>query len=537
MNDDLILAIDGGTQSVRAALIDVQGRMVDMARASIQPYFSAEPGFAEQDCDYYWRSLCSASRQVMARNSENARRIVGVTVTTQRGVYINLGKDGRPLRPAINWLDQRLASSTKWAPWVIESAMRVAGLWRDLDKVYRQGFSNWIREHQPDIWAQTHQYLLLSGYFHYQLTGEYAESLGTNFGYMPVDGKTFQWARPKALVNLVFPIEREKLPDLVPQGGVLGRVTDKACAESGIPAGLPVLAAACDKSCETLGNGITGPDIACLSLGTCATIDAVSDKYVELLPFLPPYPGAIPGTYCCEIPIVRGFWMVSWFKEEFGHPERMAARERGVSPEELLEEAIRNVPAGSYGLMLQPYWSPNRVYSGKEGRGAVVGWVDTHARPHLYRAILEGLMYALRDGAALTERKVKTKFTGLRVSGGGSKSTTALQIAADVFNLAVEVPQNPETASLGAAMNAAVGLGYYKDYPAAVQGMTHIGRTVQPIPKNRDLYEQLYQRVYRKLYRQLEPLYKELWDIAETFPAETHLPQQAPAQEANGATE
>ena len=261
------------------------------------------------------------------------------------------------------------------------------------------------------------------------------------------------------------------------------------------------------------GSGTLTSDIGYLSFGTCATINAVTDQFLELLPFLAPYPAALPGHYVTEIPITRGFWMVSWFKQEFGLKEGLAAQEKGVAAEALFDEMVRDIPAGSNGLILQPYWSPNRVYSGAEGRGAVIGFTDRHTRAHLYRAILEGLIYALKDGAKLTTDKLKHPFTKLRVSGGGAQSPTAIQITADVFDLTVECPSVSETSALGAAIIAAVGLGYYADYPAAVAGMTSIRQTVQPIAKNRDVYAQLYERVYRKMYRQLKPLYQDLADI------------------------
>jgi sugar (pentulose or hexulose) kinase len=210
--------------------------------------------------------------------------------------------------------------------------------------------------------------------------------------------------------------------------------------------------------------------------------------------------------------------MISWFKDEFGHKEVQLAAERGVSPESLFEELIQDIPPGSNGLMLQPYWSPDRVYCDEYGKGAIMGFSDRHTRAHLYRAVLEGIIFALKDGAKITTDKLGHPFTKLRVSGGGSQSRTALQITADVFNLPVEVPSINETGMLGAAMNAAVGLGYYSNYEAAVAGMTRIREVIHPIPRNRDLYEQLYNRIYRKMYKQLKPLYKDLADITSDFP-------------------
>ena len=160
---------------------------------------------------------------------------------------------------------------------------------------------------------------------------------------------------------------------------------------------------------------------------------------------IPPYPAAIPGAYSLEIQVMRGFWMVEWFKREFGDREVARAADQGVEPEVLFDELVRAVPPGSMGLTLQPYWSPGVRIPGPEAKGAIIGWGDVHTRAHLYRAILEGLAYALRDGAERTERRAKVKITELRVSGGGSQSLAAVQLTADIFGLPTGRPHTYET--------------------------------------------------------------------------------------------
>ncbi|MCU0484867.1 MAG: FGGY-family carbohydrate kinase [Anaerolineales bacterium] len=523
-NSDLILVFDAGTQSIRCALFDIAGTMVDMLKLPIEPYFVPAPGFHEQQPEYFWQKFCEASRGLLARNPTLCAHIKAITLTTQRGVYINLDQNGKPLRPAIHWLDQRMADPSRFAPFWLEYSLKAIGQYGVVDTLNRKCFSNWIRQHQPDIWQQTHKYVLLSGFFHYQLTGVAAESRGSNFGYLPINRKDFGWAEKNDIIWHIFPIEKDKLPDLVVQGELIGKVTRQASLQTGIPEGIPLMAGSCDKSCEVLGSGTLTPEIGYLSFGTCATVNAVTTHSVDLLPYLPPYPGAVPGTYCTEIPLDRGFWMVSWFKEQFGYPEVQRAAERGVSPESLFEEMISNIPPGANGLMLQPYWSPDRVYCDVYGKGAVIGFSDRHTRAHLYRAILEGIIFALKDGAKITTDKFKHPFTKLRVSGGGSQSRIALQITADVFNLPVEVPSVNETGMLGAAMNAAVGLGYYPDYQAAASGMTRIREIIHPIPHNCDLYDRLYHRIYRRVYKRVRPLYQELAAIIEEFPRELNIP-------------
>jgi sugar (pentulose or hexulose) kinase len=205
--------------------------------------------------------------------------------------------------------------------------------------------------------------------------------------------------------------------------------------------------------------------------------------------------------------IYRGFWMVSWFKQQFGQREMQRARELGVEPEVLFDELVNAVPAGSMGLMLQPYWSPGVREPGLEAKGSIIGFGDVHTRAHIYRAILEGLAYALRQGKERIEQRSGTKITRLRVSGGGSQSDAAMQLTADIFGLPAERPHVYETSGLGAAIDCAVGLGLHPDFPSALAAMTRVGQVFQPDPAAQRIYEQLYRQVYLRMYQQLKPLY------------------------------
>jgi sugar (pentulose or hexulose) kinase len=218
----------------------------------------------------------------------------------------------------------------------------------------------------------------------------------------------------------------------------------------------------------------------------------------------------VPDAYNLEIQIYRGYWMVTWFKREFGLREKKLAEEKGCAPEDLFDELVDEVPPGSMGLTLQPYWSPGLKSPGPEAKGAIIGFGDVHTRAHIYRAILEGLAYALREGLERTQKRLGVETTEVRVSGGGSQSNAAMQITADVFNLPASRPHTYETSGLGAAMDAAVGLGFHTDFAAAVAEMTRVSRTFEPRPTAHRIYEGLYQRVYKKMYRKLKPLYEEI---------------------------
>lgn len=162
------------------------------------------------------------------------------------------------------------------------------------------------------------------------------------------------------------------------------------------------------------------------------------------------------------------------------------------------------------GLVLQPYWSPGLKLPGPEAKGAIIGFGDVHTRADVYRSVLEGLAFALLEGKERTEKRSGIPVTELRVSGGGSQSDGAMQITADIFNLPTAWPHVYETSGVGAAMDAAVGLGLHRDFDAAVTEMTRVSRVFEPNSANRDLYTGLYERVYKRMYRQLRPLYEEI---------------------------
>lgn len=509
---DLILAIDAGTQSIRAALVDLTGTILGLVKTPIEPYFSRQPGWAEQDPEYYWQMFCQTTRQVLAENPDLREQVVAVALTTQRVTMINLDRDGQPLRPAIVWLDQRRADVHKVVPGFTIPLLKASGKFPIVE--YATGFSrsNWIRQNEPEIWDRTHKFVFLSGFFTHRLTGELHDSVGNIVGPVPFDVKKSDWAGGLDLKWRLFPIEREKLPDLVAPTEILGHITADAAEQTGIPAGLPMVASSNDKACDVIGSGCLTPDQGCISFGTTATLNTQTAKYVELRPMLPPYPSAIPGEFYTEVSVLRGLWMVSWFKEEFGLQERLRAAESGQAPEELLEELLGGVPPGSLGLICQPYWTPGPDLE-PYAKGAVFGFGEVHTRAHLYRAILEGIVYALKDGAGLTEKKNGVAIGELRATGGGSRSNSILQMTADIFDLPTHRPHTPETSVIGAAMNAAVGVGAFPDVTSAVSAMTRVGETFLPVPENRDLYAQLYADVYAKSYERLRPLYRDIQRI------------------------
>jgi len=491
-------------------IFDPQGNLLARTKVPIEAYVPGPPGCCEQDPELYWRSIGEACRQLWALPEGRRDALAGVALTTQRGTVVVTDEAGQPLRRAMVWLDRCRAEGLprlggKWG-----LAFRAIGATKTVATFTAEAEANVLRHNEPQTWARIHHFLFLSGFLAHRLTGRFVDSVAAQVGYVPFDYKALAWAKDGDWKWQSVPIRREWLPELVPPGGTLGTITAAAAEATGIPVGLPLVAAAGDKACEVLGSGALEPHVGAISLGTTASFNTTHRRYVEVIPIVPPYPAAVPGRYSLEVNVYRGYWMIEWFKREFGAAEVARARDLGVDAESLFDELVAATPPGSMGLVLQPYWSPGVRVPGPEAKGAVIGWGDVHTRAHLYRAILEGLAYALREGAERTVKRTKVPVTEIRVSGGGSQSPAAVQLTADIFGLPAAVPHTHETSGLGAAIDAAVGLGLHPSFEAAVAAMTRIAETRDPDPVSHALYEELYRTVYLRLYERLQPLYEEI---------------------------
>lgn len=510
---ELALSIDCGTQSLRAILFDSKGNLEDLERIKFDPpYFSKFEGWAEQDPDFYWNSMIYAIKKLKERNPNNFKKIIGVSVTTQRDTVVLVDKNGKPLRPAILWLDQRKASKKNPLNFWENIAFTIINKKETAIRTYRKSRPNWIKENEPEIWENTYKFLLLSGYFMYKFTGRFIDSKASQIGHIPFDYKAQDWTKSKHHWRWrVFGVEREKLPDLVFPCEEVGRVSKRISGETGIPEGIPIITSGSDKGCETIGVGCFNTDSASLSFGTTATVQITSKKYFETIPFIPPYPSVIPGYYNPEIEIFRGYWLVSWFLKEFGSKEIEIAEENGISPEILLESFLDEVPPGSLGLVLHPMWTPGLDMP--NAKGAIIGFGDVHKKSHIYRAIIEGINYALRDGMERIEKRGNIKVKKIMVSGGGSQSEKICQITANMFNLPVYRTQTHETSGLGAAMCIFSGVGFYKDIFEASKNMVNYAKIYEPQKDEVEVYEKLYRKVYKRIYNSLKKINIEIKNI------------------------
>lgn len=511
MTDKTLLSIDCGTQSLRALLFSPEGDLLARQQVEYAPYVSPAPGLAEQDPEIYWDSLTAACKALQKEAPDLFSAVAGIGITTQRATMINVDKNGTPLRPAIVWLDQRTAQPVFGASGLLSMGLSLAGLRDKFLDAQAQGKCNWIMQNQPDIWKQTHKYLQVSGFLNHRLTGTFADSTASQIGHLPFDYKQQKWTGKWGLTRLIFPIPSEKLPRLAQPGEILGSITPDAERQAGLKTGIPVVACGSDKGCETLGAGVLDHDMVSLSFGTTATVQTATKKYFEAIPLMPPYPSPAKGFYNPEVEIFRGFWMISWFKKEFAHKEVEKAKELGIAPEELLNRCLERTEPGAMGLIVQPYWGPGLDHP--NAKGAMIGFGDVHTRDHVYRAVIEGLGFALLEGMEKIQARGKLKIKKAALSGGASQSNAICQIAADIFNMPMVRAATHETSGLGAAILTANGIGMYDSLAEAASSMAKPAGEFEPDPSHVGIYKELYQRVYKKMYDALSPLYKEIQKI------------------------
>ena len=309
----------------------------------------------------------------------------------------------------------------------------------------------------------------------------------------------------------IFGVPNRMLPRVVQAGEVIGALKDEVAEQVGLPKGLKLIASGSDKGCETIGLGCLTPDVGAISYGTACTIEVSNPKYHEPEPFLPAYAAAVPNLYNMDVQIYRGYWMLKWFASEFASELEKEARLRDVAIEAILDEWLNDVSVGSDGLILQPYWGPGLARP--LAKGAIIGFSNVHTRKHIYRAIVEGIAFALREGLESIEKSQKQKVKSLRISGGGSLSDEVCQITADIFGLEISRVQTIESTSLGAAIATFTAVKEFNNVHEAVQNMTKFSQTFKPNKENHALYDRIYHNVYLKMYPRLKPLNIEINNI------------------------
>lgn len=498
MSKPLVIGIDSSTTACKAIAWDRNGQAAAEGRASY-PLLQPQPNWYEQDAEQWWHGACTAIGQLL--DQIDVARVDALCITHQRESFVPVDERGRPLRPAILWLDERCRTQVDLLKRSVGSDQFHQLTGKPLTTNPSLPKILWLMQHEPDVVARAHKFLDAHAFLVHRLTSAFRTSLACADPMGLIDMRAHAWGT--GLIQEVG-LRVEQLPDLVSPGAVIGHVGKEAAAVTGLPEGLPVVAGAGDGQCAGLGANATSGDRASLNLGTAVVSGTVSDDYLAERAFRTLY-APIAGSYFLEAVIQGGVFTVSWFVEKLAQDLRRSGQAR--RPEEVLEAEAAQVPPGSLGLVLVPYWNHAMTpYWDPAASGITVGWTGAHGREHFYRAILEGIAFEQRlVGEAMMEARGQ-RFNEYVVLGGGSRSDLWCQILADVTDVPLVRSATTEATCLGAGILAAAAAGWYPDVKTAADGMTSTAERFTPDLEAQTVYEQLYSQVYRPLFPTLQPL-------------------------------
>ena len=506
-----VLVLDCGTQSIRSIIFNNKGEMLGLEQVKYPKYETNGNGFCEMNADIFWDSFVKSVNQFWKNKPEVMETVEAVTVASQRSTSVFVDKYGKPLKNAISWMDQRKTKNNVNINNVQKRLYKLARVWDMLDGYNRKCPYHWVQENEPEIFDKVHKLLFLSTYLNFKLTGLYRDCITSAPGYIPFSNKRLDWATSKDIEGKLFSVKKEHLFELVQPGEKIGDLSNEAAKILRLKPGLPVVASGADKACETVGVGCFDESSVSVSLASMVTVQTTTDTFLPLYKYGTVYPAAIKGKYNPELGITRGFWLISWFIDEFAELERKETEDNDVSIEKALNEKLNEVPPGSDGLLMQTFWLSDPRHPA--ATGTLIGLNDVHTRIHMYRALVEGLGYSIKEGIKAIERKTKIKIERVGLSGGGSKSVILSQLIADILNKEVYVVQTHETTGLGAAMVGYVHLGEYDNLQDASKHMVHHTKSYKPNKDIAERYEELYKEIYKLTYQRLQPVYEKMMDL------------------------
>ncbi len=493
----LLLGIDVGTGGTRALVIDERGGIVGSATAEHAPFASPETGWAEQDPHDWWRATREAVAAVLKQPGVSADAIKAVGFSGQMHGSTLLDADDRVVRPALLWCDQRTdrqcqqITETIGAARLIELTLNPALTGFTAPKLL------WTREHEPELWRTVRSVLLPKDYVRFRLTGHKATDVADASGTLLFDVGARKWS---STVLDALDLKPSLMPEAFESPMVTGSVSAAGAEATGLKAGTPVVGGGGDQAAGAVGMGIVRAGAVSATIGTSGVVFAATDRPVL-------EPGGRIHTFCHAVP---GRWHVMgvtlgaglslrWFRDQF------VSSPGGRDPYDVMTEAAATAPAGSDGVLWAPYLMGERTpHLDPHARAALVGLSGSHGKAHVFRAVLEGVAFSLKDSFSILEA-MKVPVSHVRLGGGGARSALWRKIQADTYGYPVEIVAAEEGAAYGAALLAGAGAGIWRSVDDACDAVVRVVTRIEPDATDRVAMKRQYER-YKALYPALKSL-------------------------------
>lgn len=498
-----LLGLDVGTSGAKAVLVAEDGRVVATAMEEY-PLSTPQPLWSEQNPADWWSGSRTALRRVVAESGVPAAEIAGLGLTGQMHGAVFLDAQDQVIRPALLWNDGRTAAQCAQITERVgaERLISIAG------NPALTGFQApkvlWLREHEPEQYNRVRRLLLPKDYIRLLLTGEAASDASDAAGTLLLDLQQRDWS--DELLN-TLEIPRAWLPRVYEGPEVTGQLRAAVADDLGLPAGLPVIAGGGDNAAAAIGTGIIQDGAISASIGTSGVLFAHSDA-IRLDPQgrLHTFCHAVPGAYHLMAVTLSAGGAFQWFRNS------LRSLSASLSYDEIVGLA-QHTPPGAEGLLFLPYLSGERTpHRDPLARGAFVGLTLRHGLGHMARAVMEGVVFSLRDGLSIMQ-ELGLSIGEVRAIGGGARSPLWRQMQADILGSPITTMRAEEGPAFGAALLAGVGAGVYDSVQTAVASAVATRDITAPQQETSPRYTALYD-AYRGLYPALRESFYALANIA-----------------------
>lgn len=505
MAKDLVIGLDASTTATKAIAWTGQGSAVGEGRAATR-LSNPQPGWFEQEVSD-WTGACAKALKQLSKKIDMAR-VAAVAISNQRESFAQFDGNNLALRPATLWLDERAHAETKELAAALgpEFLHEMSGKPSDVTPCITRCM--WLGKHRPKIWNSTAMTAEVHGVLTHFLTGQWHTSTASADPMGLLNMRKYDWS--DELIGHVG-LSRQQLPKLFRPGQVMGEVLPNAAKVTGLKTGTLVVAGGGDGQCAGTGANVFSKGRAYLNLGTAAVSGNFGKAY-KFDPMFRTLSAVSEEGYIFETCIRTGAFLLNWMVERMFHVDPVKHPEIFT----MLEEEAKLSPIGSRGLALIPYWSGSMTpYWDPGAKGVIAGLSGSHTRGDVYRALLEGIVLEqvmLSNGAAAATETIDHYV----VMGGGAKSDFWCQMMADASGRDVKRLETLEASSLGAAIAAAKGAGWFKSIPQAAGNMSSKpSKIFRPRMKHHKSYSELL-TIYRDLWPQMAQWNARMQDFNRT---------------------
>ena len=496
-----LLGIDVGTTGCKAVAFNVEGEILASAYREY-PLLSPRPGWMELDAHQVTAAIQAVIREVATATQSDP--IQALSVSSQGETAVPLSEDGEILYNTPISFDTRTTEIAEWWRTQLspEEIFEITGM--PLHPMHTISRMMWMREHEPDVFVRVWKFLCYEEYVFYILGVPPVTDYSLATRQMAFDVREKRWSRR---MLEIAGLDERLFPDVAPSGTPVGTVSDRAAEELGLPKGVVAVTGGHDQPCNALGSGIVVEGMAAYGVGTVECITpAFQRRPANIAAMLRSnftcYPHVVPGLQVTLAFNFTGGSLLKWYRDTLGEMEKQEAERRGVDPYEIILSDLPEAPARS--MILPHFTMTGTPYFDTHAKGVLLGLTLRTTRADIVKAILEGVTFEMKLNAELLEQ-AGVPIQSMRITGGGAKSRTWIQLKADIMGKPIASLYASEGTSVGTAILAGLAIGEYSSVEEAVAQCVKVKEVFEPNPEMHALYEERFE-IYKEIYPALRQI-------------------------------